>query len=66
MQIGTEGSNPAPSAMLSELQRKSAFFPWEIGERCPFFAEFASKWDCRERTEVAALAVIFGFFSERA
>jgi len=63
---GTEGSNPLPSAMQSGLQRNSAFSPSKIRERCPFFAKCVSKRDCRERTEVAALAINFGSFSEPA
>jgi hypothetical protein len=63
---GIGGSNPSLSAMQSGVQRKSAFSPSEIRERCPFFADFASKRDCREGTEVAALATKFGFFSEPA
>jgi hypothetical protein len=52
--------------MQSGLQRKSAFLPAQLRERCPFFAEFAAKLDCRERTEIGAVAVNFGFFSGSA
>jgi hypothetical protein len=62
---GNVGSNPTLSATQSGQRRNPVFLPPEMRERCPFFAEFACKPDCREWTAIAALATNFGFFSGR-